>query len=255
MIGQPRQPAAVWPAAGGPQARANSDRATERWPQRRLHSKQAFRGGHRGRSSDVDRVGDAGAAWDLPGDWVVHSVRGREAVTVSGAQPFAPVAHDWQRCGVQTSWRVPAADAQRWVGVVQAVFDAGSRGLPEECSTESRFLNTMASWMRDQSTLRGGQLGAYESVWRATYVALGCPDHWREVLDWVVGFKGVFCEPWCAAKRAEPHHARKRNGVLAAMRQEGLAPSVALRMLQQQRPPAMAFSNRFASAAEEDVIT
>ena len=197
------------------------------------------------------REPDAGEVWDLPQSWRVLGVPVGLAQGVPHVPPLLPSADDWQTAGVDVRWNVAAADTQQWLALAAEVFEAGPFGVPQTVHQEAEFVSGLHARMREQSTLRGGQLARYERVWQAAHAAMGYPDHWRSVLEWIRGFPGIFCDPRADAKCAEPRHECRVRGVRAALMQEGLSRSEIDRMLQQPRPPAMSFANRFGSDEEE----
>lgn len=192
------------------------------------------------------------ADWDLEPGWEVPAADPtRRDGSADSLPPFYPVRGDWVKAGMRGDWEEPAADVEAWLQLLVDVFESGSQGLPEHVVDEEGFLQFMHSRMRADADLAGGQLAGYERVWRAAHAAMGYPQHWWDVLAWVRGFPGIFCDPQGAGKCAEPRHQRRVNGVIIALRQEGLVDSVIRNMLRERMPASVLFSNRLPS--EEDM--
>ena len=194
----------------------------------------------------------AGEAWHLPHDWCVRVGPKAQSGGVEHLTPFKPNNRDWARFGVRAEWDVPARDVSAWLALATRIFEAGKRGLPEVVHDEQSFQASLEENLRSPEGLRGGQVAGYHRVWRAAHAAMGYPRHWREVLDWVRGFPGVFCHPQDPEKRSEPRHERRVRGVRMSLKQEGVSESEAEAMLTQASPPAMLFGNRFASREDEE---
>lgn len=189
----------------------------------------------------------------LPPSWAVQLAQ-RSDISYSrhDSVPRKPSTQAWLRqCPNVAQVLQPAPDVERWCGVLRSILDTrGDEAGPEP--TQAEFLRHIHRNMRAVDSLQGGQLAAYRRVWVEMWDALGRPQQWQEVLQWLQGFPGMFCHPQDEVKVTEPDHARKVSGVCAALRHEGVPPHEAQRMLQQPQPPAAVFSNRFASSEDEE---
>lgn len=188
----------------------------------------------------------------LPEGWALPAAPSRASGAQAGPAPaLRPSRRQWlQACPEVARVLRAAPDAAAWVRLVHDIV--GHRQPAIDCTNEAAFTAAIERHMRAAGSLRGGQLASYATVWYAVHEALGKPQHWRDVLQWLQGFPGLFCHPLSLEKVTEPGHARKVKGVQASMRQEGLCSQQVAAKLQRPHPPEMLFSNRLGSAEDEE---